>query len=83
MKIDPTKVFRINGIYTSQLLKDYYAVEVIVKAGDKYLRVRYPYNVRADAEHALEQIKQKKSEIKTPAYKPLVHLMDKRGERVL
>lgn len=83
MKIDITKVVKTNGIYISQLCSDYYAVEVIVKAGEKYLRVRYPYSVRADAEHALEQIKQKKSEIKTPAYKPLVHFMDKRGERVL
>ena len=83
MKIDVTKVVRTNGIYISQLWKDYYAVEVIVVAGEKYLRIRYPYNVRADAECVLEQIKQKKSEIKTPAYKPLVHLMDKRGERLL
>ena len=83
MKIDITKVVKTNGIYFSQLWQDYYAVEVIVKVGEKYLRVRYPYNVRADAESVLEQIKQKKSEIKTPAYKPLVHLMDKRGERLL
>ena len=61
MKIDITKVVRTNGIYISQLWKDYYAAEVIVKAGENYLRVRYPYNVRADAECALEQIKQKKS----------------------
>ncbi len=83
MKIDTTKVVRTNGIYVSQLWQDYFAAEVIVKAGEKYFRIRYPYNVCADAECALAQIKQKKSEIKTPTYKPLVHLMDKRGERVL
>ena len=83
MKIDVNKIVKTNGIYFSQLWKDYYAVEVIVKAGENYLRVRYPYNVRADAERTLEQIKQKKSEIKTPAYKPLVHLMDLQREKVL
>ncbi|MBE6456993.1 MAG: hypothetical protein IKA25_03510 [Alphaproteobacteria bacterium] len=83
MKIDVNKIVKTNGIYFSQLWQDYYAVEVIVKVGEKYLRVRYPYNVRADAERTLEQIKQKKSEIKTPAYKPLVHWMDLQREKVL
>lgn len=83
MKIDVNKIVKTNGIYISQLWRDYYAAEVIVKSGNQYFRVRYPYNVRTDAEHTLEQIKLKKAEIKTPTYKPLIHLMDSRGEKVL
>ena len=83
MIIDVNKIVKTNGIYISQLWQDYYAVEVVVKSGKQYFRIRLPYNVRADAEYALERIKQKKSEIKTPVYKPMVHLVDLQREKVL
>ena len=83
IQIHQNEIKKINGLYVSQLFKDYYAVELVVKRGANFFRIRYPYSVRTDAEYTLAQVKQGKSQIKKPAYKPMIHLMDVRGEKVL
>lgn len=83
LQIHQNEIKKINGLYVSQLYKDYYAVELVVKRGANYFRIRYPYNIRTDAEHVLAQIRQGKFHIKKPAYKPVIHLMDVRREKVL
>ena len=41
--INVNEIVAINGIYISQLYKNWYAVEVLVMRGENLFRIRYPY----------------------------------------
>ena len=74
--INVNEIVAINGIYISQLYKNWYAVEVMVMRGENLFRIRYPYKSIDDASLALGQIKQKQQNIKAPDYRPAVHIMN-------
>lgn len=74
--INVDEVVATNGIYISQLYKNWYAVEVFVLRGTNLFRIRYPYKSIDDATLVLGQIKQKQRNIKAPDYRPVIHFMN-------
>ena len=76
MMINVNEIVGINGIYISQLYRDWYAVEVIAKRKNTFFRIRYPYCTLGAAQNALEQIKQKSPNVQKPDYRPVIYLMD-------
>ena len=73
---DVNEIVCVNGIYISQLYKDWYAVEGIVQREKNIFRVRVPYKTLADAQNVLSQIRQRQQNIKQPDYRPVVHIMN-------
>ncbi len=74
--INVDEIVGVNGIYISQLYKDWYAVEVIAKRGNTFFRIRYPYATVGVAQTVLKQIKNKSENIQKPDYRPVVHIMN-------
>ena len=79
MKFD--NVIDIQGVYTSNLWKNYYAAQFVVKQGGVKFRVRMPYKTEKEAHCALKSVMQT-GWAPAPAYRPLIHMLDKNG-RVL
>jgi len=74
--IDVNEVKSVIGIYTSQLYKDFYAVDFLVERGGKFFKIRYPYNTETKAESALNAIKNKQQQdLQQPDYRPYIWLM--------
>ena len=74
--IDVHEIVAVNGIYISQLYRNWYAVEVVAKRGNAFFRIRYPYETIGAAQTALEQIEKKSPNVPKPHYRPIIHLMN-------
>ncbi len=80
-KINRAQVVQINGLYISQLWRDWYAADYIVRVKGMMYRVRSPYRTRAGAHQMLDYLTGKTETYKVPEYKPLVHVIGGENQR--
>lgn len=80
--IDVNEVETLLGIYKSQLYKDFYAVDFLLKRGGCVFKIRYPYKTKEKANVAFEAIKNKQQkDLLQPDYRPYIWLMVKNNIR--
>lgn len=80
-KINRKEVIQINGLYVSQLWRDWYAADYIVRVKGVTYRVRSPYKTRAGARQMLDYLAGKNETYKLPEYKPLVQVIGGENQR--
>lgn len=75
--INVYEIKQVFGMYTSQLCKDFYAVDVLVERGNIVFKIRCSYNTKHMAEYALLAMGAKlQNEIPKPDYKPLIWIVE-------
>ncbi len=76
MQIDKKEILKVNGIYTSALWKDWFAVEVLVCRDGRVFRLRYPYKTMERAKQMLRYLNGNASDAVMPDYRPIIHTME-------
>jgi len=76
MEINKKEVFKINGVYTSALWKDWYAAEFLVRRNGHVFRLRIPYKTKVHAQQMLQYLNGKTPDAPMPDYRPLIHIIE-------
>lgn len=80
-KINRKEVIQINGLYISQLWRDWYAADYIVRVKGVMYRVRSPYRTPAGACQMLDYLAGKTDVYKLPEYTPMVQIIGGENQR--
>ena len=77
MQINRDEILTVgNGIYISQLYKNWYAAECIVYRGGCFLRLRYPYRTSNGAMQMSSYLRGMRDDFPQPDYRIQVHVMN-------
>lgn len=75
MEINKKEIFKINGVYTSALWKDWYAAEFFVHRDGHVFRLRIPYKTKVCAQQMVQYLKGNMSKAPAPDYEPHIHII--------
>ena len=79
MLIERKEIISVNGLYISQLYKDWFAAEAVVLRDGTFFRIRCPYNTQTKAMSAIDFLNGKKTEMPKMDYNPIIHVCDRNG----
>lgn len=77
MQINRNEILNVNGLYISQLYKNWYAAECLVMRNGRVFRIRYPYKTVDSAMDMIAFLNRKRTNFPEPDYRIMIHIMDK------
>ena len=82
--INVNEIKKVDCLYTSQLYKNYYAVDVFIERGGIIFKLRYPYNLQDKAKQAMRAMQDKRQQdIPEPDYKPYIWMVGAYNQKAM